>query len=173
MTLEELQRQVMDNDSKLKALGDKAKDMSPIEIADYLGFTGKEREIFLLSTAAAQSAWKEVGEGFRCDCGRMAQFLGKKTTAVFLVDGNTEVTEGFDIFHFECGCGKKIDRRWRAPSLDGTEFTPYVTSYKFPDFPKKSLDKTGEDRTIPNRNSESPNRGELRKGELQWLKIRD
>ncbi len=115
----------MNTMEKVLALGSKAQTMSLDEIADAVGMDDEERRGFKHSAVAARTAWGEVGTGLPCECGKkMLQFTGVKRTLV-------EDGKGFDFFEFKCECGNKVDRRWRAPALDGLTFDAYRTTYTF------------------------------------------
>ena len=111
---------------KLQELGDRLHTMSLDEVADYLGFEGHERLNFKQSAVAAKTAWKEADAGIDCDCTGMAEWQGMKKTC-------TEGGLGYDVFLFKCTkCNKLIERKWRAPSLDGLKVEAYITRYERP-----------------------------------------
>ena len=111
---------------KIIALGDRAKTMSLDEIADAVDMTEEDRIGFKTSAVASQRAWAEVKTGLPCDCGKTMHFTGTKIT-------KSVNQQGFDVFLFECDCGRRREREWRAPSLDGRDFPAYRVQYEFGD----------------------------------------
>jgi hypothetical protein len=92
------------------------------QLAEKFGIT--DRVKFKQTIVAAQAAWAEAASGIDCRCGGKAAWAWKKRTF-------SENGQGFDVFPFVCtDCGTVIERKWRAPSLDGETFEAYVTTYK-------------------------------------------
>lgn len=96
--------------------------ITPSEMADAIGLTGKEREQFLYVGAATKAPWKEAHKGIPCKCGQTAKFTRQKT--IFVRDG-----KGYFTYHFKCSCGEEISREWRAVELDGKNIKTHVTTY--------------------------------------------
>lgn len=95
-------------------------------VAEKMGWTDQQRRDYKQSAVAAKQAWLEARDGITCECGERAKWLCKKTLQAI---GD----KAYDIFHFQCSsCGRKTDRQWRAPTMDGKECN-YTTTYAIKD----------------------------------------